>query len=113
MLKGGNGGGTGATGNLVQGNYIGTDVTGLLDRGNSGIGVLMFDAPGNTIGGTTAAARNIISGNNGDGVRFQGLDANGNVLQGNYIGTDVTGTADLGNNSKGVFSLLGAHTGER
>ena len=57
----------------IQGNFIGTDVSGTLDLGNSGDGVRINDSSGNTIGGTAAGARNIISGNNSDGVELQGI----------------------------------------
>jgi hypothetical protein len=95
--------GSSATGNQIEGNYIGTDVTGTADLGNSALGVNIYDAPGNTIGGTAAGAGNVISGNNGSGVRIGGSGATGNLVQGNYIGTDVSGTADLGNAHTGVF----------
>jgi hypothetical protein len=52
------------------------------------------------LGGPVAAARNVISGNTGDGVRL--LDAQGNILQGNHIGVDASGTADLGNGGHGI-----------
>jgi hypothetical protein len=86
----------GATGNLVQQNFIGTDVTGTAALGNT-VGVLIADAPINLIGGTTASARNIIS-NNAVGVLIVGSGSTGNLVQGNFIGTDVTGTAPLSNN---------------
>ena len=57
-------------------------------------------ASGNTIGGTTAAARNIISANAYSGVEID--DANDNLVEGDFIGTDVTGTVALGNNSVDV-----------
>jgi len=100
---------TGAIGNLVQGNLIGTDVTGTADLGNSWEGVHISIAPGNTIGGTATAAGNVISGNNMAGVRIGGTGATGNLVQGNYIGTDVTGSADLGNSYHGV-EIVGAPT---
>ncbi|MEX0682627.1 MAG: dockerin type I domain-containing protein [Dehalococcoidia bacterium] len=87
--------GVSATGNLVQGNLIGTDVNGIANLAN-GEGVLVFGAPANTIGGTFAGARNVIS-NNGTGVTIFGSDGTGNLVQGNFIGTDVNGTAALGN----------------
>ncbi len=83
-------------GNLIEGNFIGTDVTGTANQWNGGFGVRIDNVPGNTIGGTTSQARNLISKNVG-GIYIGGGDATGNLVQGNYIGTDVTGTADLGN----------------
>ncbi len=56
----------------------------------------------NTIGGTTAAARNIISGLNGPGVTIAGATTTGNVVEGNYLGTDQTGTMPLGNQTYGA-----------
>ena len=55
--------GSSATGNLVEGNYIGIDEAGTADRGNASDGVLIEEASDNTVGGTTAAARNVISAN--------------------------------------------------
>ncbi|MBV9467853.1 MAG: hypothetical protein JOZ57_01255, partial [Abitibacteriaceae bacterium] len=95
------------TGNLVQGNYIGTDVTGTLDRGNAGEGVNIdgdgANVSGNVIGGTTVAARNVIAGNQYNGVRIIFDGATNNSVQGNIIGADVSGTNALGNSSDGVF----------
>ncbi len=90
-------------GNIIEGNYIGTDVTGTMNRGNFQGGVRIWNAPNNTIGGTTPEARNVISGNNGYAVGILLLGATANKVQGNFIGTDVTGTADLGNSNHGVF----------
>lgn len=93
--------GFGSGGNtMVQGNFIGTDVTGTVRLGNAGAGVSVNAADNNTIGGTTAAARNLISGNVLAGVVLS--SSNGNLVQGNFIGTDVNGTADLGNLGNGV-----------
>ena len=89
------------SGNVVQGNFIGTDVTGTLDLGNASNGV-RITAQDNTIGGTTAAARNVISGNDENGLGINS-GASGNLVQGNFIGTDVNGTAALGNSSAGVY----------
>jgi len=95
------GGGT-ATGNLVQGNYIGTDATGTSALGNI-YGVALSDgASNNTIGGTTSAERNLISGNTGHGVLMTESATTGNLVQGNFIGTDVTGTLAVGNAFEGV-----------
>ncbi|MDA0744994.1 MAG: right-handed parallel beta-helix repeat-containing protein [bacterium] len=90
-----------ATGNVVAGNFIGTDVTGTVALGNGHFGVSIQDAANNTIGGTTAETRNLISANL-SGIGIVGITATGNGVQGNYIGTDITGTVDLGNNGNGV-----------
>ncbi len=90
-------------GSLIEGNYIGTDVNGTADQGNFLYGVAIDDAPGNTIGGMAAGAGNVISGNDADGVYIWWGSATGNQVQGNLIGTDVTGTLDLGNSLDGVF----------
>ena len=87
-----------ASGNLVQGNYIGTDVSGTVALENHGQAVAIIDTPGNTIGGTTAAARNVISGNtHNDGVFIWKSHSSANIVQGNYIGTDFSGSVALGN----------------
>jgi hypothetical protein len=89
---------------LVQGNFIGTDATGTKALGNGGNGVALGNgASGNTIGGATRAARNIISDNPGDGVSILYL-ASSNKVQGNFIGTDATGTIAMPNGTRGVFT---------
>lgn len=86
----------------VQGNFIGTDASGTLARGNGGSGVSVGGA-GNTIGGSAPAMRNVISGNGGAGIDFSnnggfaGESSAGNDVQNNFIGTDATGTVALGN----------------
>ncbi len=86
----------------IEGNYIGTDITGAVDFGNTNFGVsLGAGASTNTIGGSSAEARNVISGNTLDGVTLFQAGA-GNTVVGNYIGTNAAGTADLGNNGNGV-----------
>lgn len=88
---------TGEGGNSIVGNFIGTDVTGTSARRNNSDGIAVY-TPDNTIGGTTAQARNVISGN-GMGVCLCGGGATGNRVQGNFIGTDVSGTNAIGNGS--------------
>ena len=101
--------GTGTTGNRVVGNFIGTDVTGAVDLGNSSDGVsLTSGASGNFVGGTAPGSRNVISGNGADGVEIVGDGTTGNTVQGNFIGTDAAGTADLGNSLEGIQILFGA-----
>ena len=97
--------GPGATGNVVRGNFIGTDITGTLDLGNTNDGVRIDGPANNTIGGTTAGSRNVISGNGNSGIRIAGSTATDNVVQGNFIGTEVDGTSRLGNSGDGVRIL--------
>jgi titin len=96
-----------AVGNVVQGNFIGLDATGAGGLGNLTAGIGVSGAAQNQIGGTTAAARNVISANGNSssglgGVFFIGAGTAGNQLQGNYIGTDSSGTEALGNVNDGV-----------
>ncbi|MGC8638550.1 MAG: beta strand repeat-containing protein [Isosphaeraceae bacterium] len=93
--------------NLVAGNLIGTDKSGLYALPNAQEGVLIDNASGTTIGGTTAAAQNLISGNEW-GVRLDGALATGNLVAGNLIGTDITGKAPLGNEVNGVIITTNA-----
>ena len=93
----------GATGNVIVGNFIGTNSAGTLILSNLGDGIAVVAAPGNTIGSTSVTGRNVISGNSSDGIDISQAAATGNIIQGNYIGTDVTGTSPLENGT--VFSL--------
>ena len=99
----------GPTGNTVVGNYIGLGSDGVTPIGNIGSGIRVTNSAGNTIGGTTPGARNIISANSSTGgFQAQGIDmtsagATNNVVQGNFIGTDVTGTLDRGNSHRGIM----------
>jgi len=90
------------TGNTVQGNIIGTSVSGTAALGNSNNGITLYNAPGNLVGGTAAATRNLISGNGGSGVYLIGSTTTGNLVQGNYVGTDTNGTAAIANAGDGV-----------
>jgi CSLREA domain-containing protein len=82
-------------GNRIEGNFVGTDPTGTLNRGNSGSGVVLGNGSSETVvGGDALAARNVLSGN-ANGVLVFG--SNFNRIQGNYMGTDKSGTKGLGN----------------
>ena len=111
---------TSAPGTLVQGNFVGVDITGTVALGNDEYGVNVVGSNGVLVGGTTTEARNIISGN-GFVFRFKhGVcicqTSNFNTVAGNYIGTDVTGTTALGNAQGGVLisnsanNLVGGNT---
>ena len=83
-------------GNAVEGCFIGTDITGTSDFGNSS-GVYISDITNNRIGGTEPAQANLLSGNSYGLFIGYSDDANNNLVQGNLIGTDITGTLRLGN----------------
>lgn len=89
------------SGNIIRGNYIGTDATGTQDRGNLGAGVAIVSASNTTVGGSAAADRNVISGNDDQGVWFF-LAGNGNRVLGNYIGLNAAGNGALPNSTEGV-----------
>ncbi|MGQ0431637.1 MAG: prealbumin-like fold domain-containing protein [Microthrixaceae bacterium] len=92
--------GLGATGNLVKGNRIGTDVTGTSAVGNLAFGGVNLGGTGNQVGGSEPGARNLISGN-GHGIFLPNASTN-HVIEGNWIGVDVTGNAPLPNSSDGI-----------
>ena len=94
--------GSSATANVVQGNFIGTNATGNAQVRNNLNGVEILDASVNSIGGTDSGARNLISGNNGHGVFIHGSGAQLNKVQGNFIGTDITGELRVPNSVDGV-----------
>jgi len=94
---------TGTTGLLVQGNYIGTNAAGTAAVGNTDHGIEIRDAVGNTIGGSSAGAGNVISGNLLHGVYINGSATGTNFVQGNLIGTAADGTMIVGNVGAGVY----------
>ncbi len=105
----------GTKGNLITANYIGTTANGVAGAGNGNDGVLLdAGATNNTIGGTAASAGNVISANGdsatstGNGIEITGAGTSGNLVQGNFIGTDKTATLALGNVLDGVLVDGGA-----
>jgi hypothetical protein len=92
--------GAATTGNVVQGNHIGTDTVGTAPLGNAGSGVFINGAPSNTIGG--AGAGNVISANAGHGVFISGATATANTVASNFIGPDINNAGALGNGLNGV-----------
>jgi len=93
---------TGTTGNRVEGNLVGTDVTGTLALGNANVGIVLDNVSGNTIGGAALGARNVVAKNAHGGVYLAGPEGGSNQVQGNYIGTDVSGLNALGNGDYGM-----------
>jgi len=95
--------GTNTAGNVILGNYIGTDAGGSLMVSNALGGVFLADGTSrNIIGGTNAGAGNVISGNLGNGILIRGSNVVNNTVLGNYIGTDATGMNALPNTVAGV-----------
>jgi titin len=100
---------SGTSQNVVEGDYIGTDATGTkaLPNGYNGLDIV-YGATSNTVGGTKAGACNVISGNAYNGVLLGFSGTSTNVVEGNHIGTNATGTAALPNGADGVQIIGGA-----
>jgi parallel beta-helix repeat protein len=77
----------------IEGNWIGTDISGTAPVPNANGGIGIFGANRNEIVG------NVISGNSGEGIA---LSAEGNMIAGNIVGSDPSGSLDLGNGFSGV-----------
>jgi parallel beta-helix repeat protein len=90
-------------GNIVTGNYIGTDITGELAPGGL-FGGIYVGSSNNIIGGTTPGSGNVISGNS-NGIAMQDKTDVNNLIEGNLIGTDATGNNPLPNRFDGIDSL--------
>jgi parallel beta-helix repeat protein len=86
---------------VIAGNYIGLDLDGTTVQANTTQGIDLIKSSGNTIGGETAAERNVISGNKQNGIKLSG--SSNNQILGNYIGTDATGALDRGNTYNGIW----------
>ncbi len=97
----------GSGGSVVQGNFIGTNAAGTAAVANVNPGVLLNGGSGNTIGGTTSNARNVISGNGNVGIHVGG--GSNNIIRGNRIGTNAAGTAAVPNGPGGI-QLFGGST---
>lgn len=99
---GGNGFGigvfNGGTNAWIYGCMLGTDPRGIVSRGNGQGGI--WAGAGGTIIGTNsdgvndAAEANVISSNAYEGIL---ITSSNNTVAGNYIGTDATGSVNLGN----------------
>ncbi|MEZ5225099.1 MAG: hypothetical protein R2710_00080, partial [Acidimicrobiales bacterium] len=96
----------GVTNVEISGNFIGTNIDGTAANSNT-IGVFTNGA-GLRVGSGVAADRNLISGNSDLPVRFSGVGAQGGIVQGNLLGTDVTGMSILAASNWGVMTDNGA-----
>lgn len=111
VISGGNGDGIyvfGGNNNIFQGNLIGVAAAGTAPLGNAKNGIVLYSSGGNLIGGAVPAARNVISGNGNSGVFLTGGGSAGNVIQGNFIGTDISGSNAVGNVAGDGITLVGA-----
>jgi hypothetical protein len=101
-----------SSGNLVRSNDLGTDLSGKTAGPGNFFGVFIDGASGNTIGGAASGAGNLISGNNFDGVLIldEAQPARNNLVVGNLIGTDRTGTAALPNAGSGIDLFASQNT---
>ena len=103
--------------NIISGNYIGLEPDYMTANGNDLNGIyIAFGARFNTIGGGSAAERNVISSNgvsssqDWEGIAIHGAETQGNVVMGNYIGTDAVGANRRANRLDGVRIYGGAHS---
>jgi len=93
--------------NALAGNLIGLDGTGVLPLGNTGQGIVIQDRAHRTvIGDSTSSRSNCISGNDGDGIRIVGIGCVENLVVGNFIGTDTSGYASIGNGRQSGHGIL-------
>lgn len=104
--------------NLIQGNHLGTGPNGdELGFGNILEGIFLGSGQHNTIGGSAPGAGNLISGNETDGLLIVGptipsmqagnnREASFNLVQGNKIGTDASGTLAIRNLQHGIYVVV-------
>ncbi|MEL7497637.1 MAG: LamG-like jellyroll fold domain-containing protein [Planctomycetota bacterium] len=86
----------------IVGNWIGLDSTGENAQANSGFGIEVLDSTGTTIGGSSTADRNVVTGNIESGISLWGSTVTGTTIQGNYIGLNASGTVAVGNSNDGI-----------
>jgi titin len=94
--------GSSTKGNDVEGNFIGTDATGNSAISNNDGVIVKEGAEENTVGGAGLSERNVCSGNSHKCVGIFGVGTKKNRVEGNLIGTDVNGSAALGNRANDV-----------
>jgi len=92
---------------VIEGNVIGLGLDSS-DLGQNSHGVLVSGSAGNRIGGSAPAQRNVISGNGNHGIFLNGAGARDNLVHGNFLGTDLAGTARVVNNGDGVHVTAGS-----
>lgn len=90
----------GSSQNLIIGNIIGLDKNGQYKLGNAEHGIYLDNSPDCIIGGNRSTQRNVISGNLSIGINMYLCPRT--IVKGNYIGTSLDGTLNLGNSIHGV-----------
>jgi parallel beta-helix repeat protein len=106
------------SGNVIQGNYIGTNAAGTAALGNRDSGIVLpgaSTATGTIIGGVNAGEGNVISGNSGitattGGIAIQGTGTTGTVIRGNKIGLNAAGSATIASGGYGIYTLSAGTT---
>lgn len=97
------------TGNVIQGNFIGTDAGGAFAVANLAGGIGVFtNGTGHRIGGPVPSARNVISGNGNAGIWLSGASVSNNLVRGNIIGLNAAGAAAIPNSFVGLYLVNGA-----
>ena len=92
-------------GNIIKGNTIGSDISSMARLGNKWNGIVVWSGNGNIIGGQEPGASNIIAANHNSGIIVG--DASETKIIGNAIGTDLSGTQNMGNDDMGIALLNG------
>lgn len=100
---------TNSTAVVISGNFFGTNASGTIAVPNGGYGVNMAGGTGSTVGGSTSAAGNLISGNGKSGVSLSTPDAFNINVKGNRIGTTADALSPLPNQEHGVYLTQGTH----
>jgi hypothetical protein len=97
---------------FIQGNFVGTNPQGTAAEPNQNDGIRLTNTILATIGGTTPAARNVVSGNQIDGIHIvstsAGLGTN-NLIEGNFVGVAANGISSVG--TKAIGGAAGTPAG--
>jgi hypothetical protein len=100
---------SGSLNNSIEGNFIGLDTGGNTDLGNGQNGIVLQHAFGNRIGSENISLqRNVVSGNNNDGIQITGNGAVNNRVINTNVGTNAAGNQKIGNSASGIALLAGA-----
>ena len=93
---------SGSGGDVVSGNFIGVNAAGNASQGNNN-GILVDGASGNTIGGTTPEARNVVTSNGNQDI-FLVTGATGNLIEGNFVGLSAAGNGSPFTYGNGIIA---------